>query len=121
MLARKALRESTAWSDPHPSHVRAVATTWGKFDPLSQGGSDPVYVVALSGRLACIPPTCSTSHGELIPTQASGSVRISYMLFTVAVPNAPSPQSELSVGRRDHDLSRLGLVVNLDPYLHTHQ
>lgn len=120
-LAGRALRESTAWSDPHPTDVRAVATTWGKLDPRTQGPPDPVYVVALTGRLACIPPTCSTSHGALAPPRAHGLLRKSYMLFTVAVTGAPSPGSELRVDRRDHDLSKLGRVLELSSYLRAHR
>ena len=34
-LARKALAMSSAWSEPHPTHVRAVATICAAFSPAS--------------------------------------------------------------------------------------
>jgi hypothetical protein len=116
-LARTALRYSTLWSDAHPTHVRAVLTTWGKFDPLNQAATDPVYVVALTGRFVCGVARCAISPGS--PGETRGRVRGSHIIFTVAVADAPSPGSDFEVDHRDRDLSKLGRILDLDTYLGT--
>jgi hypothetical protein len=129
-LARQALAAAKTWSVPHPTNVRVVATTWGQYEsPRTQGAADPVYVVALTGHFACIPPTCSTSppanepsttpaRGTIpLASAAPGTIPLSYMIFTVAVRGSASPGTTLSVAYHDRNLARFGHVLNLQPYV----
>jgi hypothetical protein len=125
-LAREALDKAIAWSDPHPTRVRAVLTTWGRYHPSSRAEyrSDLVYIVALDGRFTCLPLGCARSNPggrAAFVTPAPGSVPQSHMLFTVAVAGSPSPGSDLRVGRLDRDLSKLGHVLDLQPYVDGHR
>ena len=126
-LGRQALATAKGWADPSPTDVRVVLTTWGQYtrwaEDTSQrvptrGAADPVYVVALTGHFACRPPACSVAiPAPGTATPAPGPDTLSYMSFTVAVPGSPSAGSDLLVTHRKHDLTKLGHVINLQPYI----
>jgi hypothetical protein len=123
VLARQAVNEARAWSDPRPSHVRVVVSTQAGLESVlgySYGATVPVFVVALQGRLFC-GPSCDISDPALLgrstPTTMLSVVPIAYMAFTVPVWATPGSGGSLSVGRIDPDLSKLGQVYNLQPYV----
>lgn len=122
-LARQALTEATIWSDPRPTHVRAVVSTQEGLESVlgySYGATAPVFIVALEGRLVCS-PSCGISAPALpgvTTTPTTTPVPISFMAFTFPLPRAHgSGGGSLSVTRIDPDLSKLGHVYDLQPYV----
>ena len=122
-LARQALNESRAWSVTDPKHVRVVVSSQAGIEHLlgyNYGSTTPAYVVSLKGRFHCELPSCAPSglSGASKPaTTDPRSVPISYMTLEVPIPLTSTGGGELSVGRIDPNLSQLGHVYGLGPYV----
>ncbi len=125
-LAKQALGASRAWNVSHPQNVRVVMTTqthiWKVqgFNYSSQisGSHISAYFVALQGRFFC-GGTCGASNpsGSTVSTMTPSKIPISYMVLEVPIPGGPQSASGLSVSSKNPDLTGLGTVHNLDPYV----
>jgi hypothetical protein len=123
-LARQALNESKMWSVADPKDARVVVSSQAGIEHLlgyNYGSTTPAYVVSLKGRFHCELPSCAPSglSGASKPatTDPPRSVPISYMTLEVPIPLTSTGGGELSVGRTDPNLSQLGHVYGLGPYV----
>jgi len=122
-LARQALNESKAWSVTDPKDVRVVVSSQAAMEHLlgyNYGSTTPAYVVSLQGPFHCGPSCVGSGVGtanEAVTAEPSTSVPTSYMTLNLPIPLTSTGGGGLSVGRIDPDLSRLGHVYDLDPYV----
>lgn len=118
-LAKKALGAAEAYGVPAPADVRAVRSTEAavaRSMPTLGGTGHPgsFYFVTLRGHFTC--GSCGTSTAGLDPTttvRLSG-VPISTMVLEVQIGGATNG---VAVGVGDPDLSDLGRIYDLDPYV----
>jgi hypothetical protein len=118
-LAKHALGTAEEYSVSKPSDIRVVVSTHAvlsKPESPSAGSIDPEYVITLQGRFTC--GSCDTAE---IKTRTTTLTRIvlSTMLIEVPVSNLSATTGMYvgHVGLGDPDLSKLGRVYDLDPYI----
>jgi len=123
-LARQALNASKAWSVTDPKNARVVVSSEAGIEHLlgyNYGSTAPAYVVSLQGPFHCGPPSCVTSGGgsaiKAATTDTPRSVPTSYMTLDLPIPLTSTGGGGLSVGRTDPNLSQLGHVYDLGPYV----
>jgi len=123
-LARQALVESKTWSVTDPKDVRVVVSSQVGLEHLlgyNYGSTTPAYVVSLQGAFHCGPPSCAPSGisgaNKAATTDPPGSVPTSYMTLNLPIPLTSTGGGGLSVGRTDPNLSQLGHVYDLGPYV----
>jgi hypothetical protein len=116
-LAKHALGAAEAFSVSKPLGVRAVVTTQAALFaqvPAAGGAIGPEYVVVLQGRFSC--GYCGTAVPTSTTTTDPSTVHISTMVLELSVP-LTSGTTGLAVGVGTPDLSKLGHISNLDPYI----
>jgi hypothetical protein len=123
-LARQALNESKMWSVADPKAVLVVVSSQAGIEHLlgyNYGSTTPAYVVSLKGRFRCELPSCAPSGLPVARKPATTDpprpVPVSYMTLQVPIPLTSKGGGELSVGRIDPNLSQLGHVHSLGPYV----
>ena len=107
-----------------PQDVQAVVSTQAAlYKLIPEVGEDtyPEYVVAMRGRFHC-PGECGASVGSeghvTTSTTATRAVRTETMILEIQVGSSTGPNG-MYLGVLTPDISRLGQVYNLDPYIHT--
>jgi hypothetical protein len=119
-LAKHALGAAEGYSVSKPTHVRVVVSTQAALYRLvSQSGGSiaPEYIIKIQGRFNC--GSCGTSDatvGGRTTTTAHGTARVSTMVLEVPMSNS-SGATGLAVGLGDPDLTKMGKVYDLDPYI----
>jgi hypothetical protein len=119
-LAKRALGAAEGYSVSKPTDVRVVVSTQAAlYGLVSQpGGSTvPEYIIKMQGRFTC--GSCGTSDataGGRATTTTHRTVRVSTMVLEVPLSNS-SGTTGLYVGLGDPDLTKMGRVYNLDPYI----
>jgi hypothetical protein len=122
-LARQALVESKTWSVTDPKDVRVVVSSQAGMEHLlgnNYGSTTPAYVISLQGPFRC-GPSCGAagvgSAAKAATTVPPRSVPSSYMTLDLPIPFTLTGGGSLSVGRINPDLSQLGHVYDLGPYV----
>ena len=125
-LARQALNASRAWSVTDPKNARVVVSSQAGIENLlgyNYGSITPAYIVSMRGRFYCAPPSCAPSHpyvggaSDAPTTDLPRPVPNGYMTLDLPIPLTAMGGGGLSVGRIDPNLSKLGHVYDLRPYL----
>ena len=115
-LAKEALQTVTALSDPRPTNVQVVLSTEARIanQMHSYGPAVPAYVVAMDGEFRCGP-----SCGVLEPgvSEPGSQTAVRYIVFTDPLPFKPGSGGSLYAGDIRPDLSVLGHVYDLQPYI----
>lgn len=112
-LATHALGAAEAYSVSKPENVRAVVTTQAALYaqvPASGGATGPEYVVVLSGRFStggC--PSTTTTDPLATP--------VSTMVLELPIPLTSGATTGVAVGVGTPNMTRLGQVYKLDPYI----
>ena len=118
-LAKHALGAAEEYSVSKPSDVRVVVATHSVLSKPGSQSVDPIvpeYIITLQGRFTC--GFCDTAE---VPTRTTTLMRIAISTMEIEV-----PKSNLSAtiglyvgvtGLGDPDLSKMGRVYDLDPYI----
>jgi len=120
-LAEHALSAAEGYGVRNPHDVRVVvssqAALWNLV-PLSGGANATEYIIKLQGRFSC--PNCDTSNasppGRTTTTTTLTKTATSTMILEVAMPIGNGTNAVYE-GVGDPDLSKLGRVYDLDPYV----
>jgi hypothetical protein len=116
-LARHALGAAKGYSVSKPIHVQAVVSTQAdlyKQVSITGGSGSKEYVVVLQGRFNC--GYCGTAAAVPTTTIDPATIPTSTMVLQVPDPIVAGTIG-LYVGVRNPDLTRLGRVYDLDPYI----
>jgi hypothetical protein len=123
-LATRAVGAARAYSVTIPQDVQAVVSTQTalyKLIPEAGVSTSPEYVVVLRGRFHC-PGGCGISPASprdvTTSTTATQTVRIETMVFEIPVGSGNGPNG-MTLGVFTPDLSKLGRVYDLEPYVHS--
>ena len=116
-LAKHALGAAEAYGVSKPFNVQAVVTTgsalYAQFQATG-GATEPEYVVTLHGRFSC--GYCGTAIPPSTTTTDLSSVRVSTMVLELPLPLTNGTTGE-AVGIGIPDMTKLGQVYDLDPYI----
>jgi hypothetical protein len=118
-LARHAVGAAEGYAVSQPAQVRAVVSTEAAlWDLASRHGGSPssVYIVTLRGRFDC--GACGTAMTPAAPptTTVPRTVPVATMVLEIPMPISQSTNA-VYVGVGHPDLSKLGHVYDLDPYV----
>jgi hypothetical protein len=116
-LAKHALGAAEGYGVSTPVNVQAVVTTRLALQTqfsVAGGSSAPEYVVALQGRFSC--GTCGTAVPMSTTTTDPSSVRVSTMVLELPLP-LTNGTTGIAVGIGTPDMTKLGEVYDLDPYI----
>ena len=119
-LAKHAFGAAEGYGVSIPVNVQAVVTTQSALTQFSVAGGStaPEYVVALQGRFSC--GTCGTTPATAVPmsttTTDPSSVRVSTMVLELPLP-LTNGTTGIAVGIGTPDMTKLGEVYDLDPYI----